>query len=172
MKRTTVVFLMAALVVTMAATSEARGPRGGRGGRSGCDMGMGMGPWCSDSSGVTEEVRVKIQEQRRLFQEATITQRAQLFEKAERLRLLLSSSDSKEADILKLHQEIHDLRGQIAKVGLQHMFKIRKDLPESMRAGCHLMGGDCCTGGGPMGGSRMGGAMPCGHQGRPGRSMK
>ncbi|MBN1423196.1 periplasmic heavy metal sensor [Candidatus Fermentibacteria bacterium] len=172
MKRTTLILLMAALVASMAATADARGPRGGRGG---CDMGMGPG-W-GDFSEVTAEVRAKIQDQRRLFQEDTITQRAQLFEKAERLRLLMSSSDSKDADILKLHQEIHDLRGEIAKKGLQHMLKIRKDLPEGMRAGCHMMAGACGMGCGPMdgsnmGGSRMGRGMQCAPQSRPGRSMK
>jgi len=162
MRRATVLFLVFGMVALAATASDARGHRAGSG-PQGCGMGacMAMCPMQGDSSGMSKELMDKIEKDRQVLMTETLGIRTQLFEKTERFQMLMSDSKAKDEDILKMQQEIHALKGQLAQKHLQHMLKIRKELPEGARQGCMMMGPGC--GMGPCGG--MGGMGACGGMG-------
>ncbi len=163
MRRTMLVLLAAVLVAGLVSTSDARGHRGGRG----CGP-MPPCPAWMDSSVLPTDVRDRIAKERQAFEAETVDLRADLFKKVERMRLLMADASSKDDDIMKLHQEIQALQGQLAKKRLEHILKVRKILPEGIRGRPHLFGwgpgcggmGPCCCmgmGRGPGRGPGMGG---------------
>lgn len=170
MRRTTTILLVIGMVAALAGAADARGRGMGRG--PGCGMGpcMGMAPLSADSSGMSAELREKLQKEHAVLMEATLDLRADLFKKSERLQMLLGDPKAKDDDIMKLHQEIHALRGQLASKHLQHMLKVRKDMPEGflprMMGPCGGMCGMCGMPAGFMGdgmrGFRHGGGGCCG----------
>lgn len=159
MRRASVLFLALGMIALVATTSDARGARG-----DGRRHGMGIGPMWGDSSGVSPEVLASIQKAEAEFMEETLDLRTQLFNKTERFQLLMNDPETEDDEILKLHQEIHSLRGQLGQKHLQHMLQIRKDLPEGMRPGflrgaCREMGCGGGRGGCAMHGRGMGQGM-------------
>jgi hypothetical protein len=100
----------------------------------------------ADSSGMSKELMEKIAKERQTLMMETLSIRTQLFEKTERFQLMMGDSKAKDDDILKLQQEVHSLKGQLAQKHLQHMLRIRRDLPEGTRPGCCFMGEGCNMG--------------------------
>lgn len=128
------VFAATALII-LAVTAAAAGP-----------WGSGMGPRAALTLELTPDQSAELQALDEAHWKEVAPLRNELLAKNEELRQLLAASDPDRTAILAKQREIHDLRGTVGELGIQHQLDRRALLTPEQQQKLAERGGPGCRG--------------------------
>jgi len=156
MKRSVLLVTLVGLSLLAASVVDARGFGKGR-------YGDGKGPF----EDLDQEVVAKIQDMRTEFMKSTVDLRTELYGAEQTFKLVLMDAGASDNEIMEAFEKVQDLKTELGERRMEHMLKVRKEVPEDVRGMLPHMGMHHGMGGRGMRGGRMGDAhgMGRGHLG-------